>query len=810
MNSIRNRSSMSLLCMLVLFIMTSGTALAQLVTNGGFESSNPGVVDAAGIKGWLIQVASGITPPPIFEITSDTVKQGNRALKVVIQAVGTNQWDIQAVADSIPAKKGTTYNFSVWARSKKNGAKVNFTVGNYSYSEYGAIRPATLGTLWKEYTMRFTVSDDQAYIRAPIHFSYSGDIGNVIYIDNLRITDVNAPKLPVIVEAESGKIGSFFSKTQDGVVTYITTTQNYTGLASPADTNRIATYQVAFQDSGYYNLFVRLRVGAGGYDDDSFFYGRGFGVKGDTASADWIFINGLAGAGFANAADYVDGPGALGTQIWKWVNVTKNLYQGASPEKSFYVAPDSLDKIFQIASREDGLQIDKIAFGKAQYFYTVDALNNGLPGSTAKTPPDSSKYFQGPPLAAGADKFLGNAYGDVPDDLFAKYWTQLSPGNAGKWGSVAGTQDTTKWNWTGLDRAYNYAINNNMLFKEHTLIWGAQQPSWISALDSAQQIKYIETWFRMLAKRYPKIDMIDVVNEPLNDHNPPDGSGNPARANYKKALGGNGSTGWDWVINAFALARLYFPKSQLILNDFGIINDDAATTTYLKIINLLKQRGLIDGIGVQGHRFELESASTTTLTNNLNRLAATGLPIYITELDLGNLSNYGTPNDTQQLDLFKKIFPVLWEHPGVKGITLWGYLEGQMWQTTCYLVRADGTWRPAMQWLAQYIKDYKTLVERNEPEQPGIFRLEQNYPNPFNPTTRIRFDIDAPAKVVLKIYDLLGRETATLVNENLNAGGHEAIWDGKSGAGAPVPSGTYLYRLVAGDRTVTRKLVLLR
>ncbi|HQG45138.1 MAG TPA: endo-1,4-beta-xylanase, partial [bacterium] len=222
------------------------------------------------------------------------------------------------------------------------------------------------------------------------------------------------------------------------------------------------------------------------------------------------------------------------------------------------------------------------------------------------------------------------------------------------------------------------------------------------------------------------------------------------------------------------------------------------------------QRGLIDGIGVQGHRFELESASTTTLTNNLNRLAATGLPIYITELDLGNLSNYGTPNDTQQLDLFKKIFPVLWEHPGVKGITLWGYLEGQMWQTTCYLVRADGTWRPAMQWLAQYIKDYKTLVERNEPEQPGIFRLEQNYPNPFNPTTRIRFDIDAPAKVVLKIYDLLGRETATLVNENLNAGGHEAVWDGKSGAGAPVPSGTYLYRLVAGDRTVTRKLVLLR
>ncbi len=809
MNTFYHRMLTTLGCLFILLVLSLGSAGAQLVTNGGFESSNPGVIDSTGIKGWLIQVATGITPP-IFEITPDTVKQGSRALKVVVQAVATNQWDIQAVADSIPAKKGTTYNFSVWAKSKKNGAQVNFTVGNYAYSEYGAVRPATLSTEWKEFTIRFTVNDDQAFIRAPIHFNYSGNIGNVIYIDNLKITDVNAPLLPVIVEAESGKIGSLLTQSQDGDVNYITPTQSYIGLTSPADTNRMATYQVTFQDSGYYNLFVHLRVGADGFNDDSFFYGRGFGIKGDTTSADWIFINGLAAAGFANAADYVDGPGALGNQIWKWVNVTKNLYQGASPEKSFYVAPDSLNKIFQIAGREDGLQIDKIAFGKTQYFFTVDALNNNLPGATAMTPPDSSKFFQGPPIAAGADKFLGSAYAGVGDDLFVKYWTQLTPENAGKWGAVAGTQDTTSWNWTGLDRAYNYAINNNLIFKEHTLIWGAQQPSWISALDSAQQIKYIETWFRMLAKRYPKIDIIDVVNEPLNGHNPPDGGGSPARANYKKALGGNGSTGWDWVINAFVLARRYFPTAQLLLNDFNIINDNAATNTYLQIINLLQQRGLIDGIGVQGHRFELESGSTTTLKNNLNKLAATGLPIHITEFDLGNLSNNGTPNDTQQLDLYKKVFPVLWEHPGVKGITMWGYLEGQMWQTTCYLVRADGTWRPALHWLAQYLKDYKTLVEVNEPEQPENFRLEQNYPNPFNPTTRIKFAIDAPVKVDLKIYDLLGREIATLVNENLNAGVYEAVWDGKSGIGAPLPSGTYLYRLVAGDRNVTRKLLLLR
>ena len=105
-------------------------------------------------------------------------------------------------------------------------------------------------------------------------------------------------------------------------------------------------------------------------------------------------------------------------------------------------------------------------------------------------------------------------------------------------------------------------------------------------------------------------------------------------ANYKNALGGKGVTGWDWVIKSFELARKYIPNAKLLINDYGIINDNSATTSYIQIINLLKDRGLIDGIGVQGHRFALESANTTTLKNNLDRLAATGLPIYISEFDL--------------------------------------------------------------------------------------------------------------------------------------------------------------------------------
>ncbi len=164
-------SGLILLAAMLVF-SSSATLHAQLVTNGGFESSSIGDISATGTKGWLIQFVNTITPPPVFEIVSDTVRQGSRALKVTVHGLGTNQWDIQTVADSIPVRPGATYNYTVWAKAAKAGAQVNFTVGNYSYSEYRAIRPATLTTQWQKYTMTFTVNDNQTIIRAPIHFNY--------------------------------------------------------------------------------------------------------------------------------------------------------------------------------------------------------------------------------------------------------------------------------------------------------------------------------------------------------------------------------------------------------------------------------------------------------------------------------------------------------------------------------------------------------------------------------------------------------------------------------------------------------------
>lgn len=85
------------------------------------------------------------------------------------------------------------------------------------------------------------------------------------------------------------------------------------------------------------------------------------------------------------------------------------------------------------------------------------------------------------------------------------------------------------------------------------------------------------------------------------------------------------------------------------------------------------------------------------------------------------------------------------------------------------------------------------------------YSLSQNYPNPFNPTTTIKYSILKASKVQLKIYNTLGLEVATLVNENKQSGDYEVEWDASS-----FPSGVYFYRFISGDFSTAKKMVLIK
>ena len=93
---------------------------------------------------------------------------------------------------------------------------------------------------------------------------------------------------------------------------------------------------------------------------------------------------------------------------------------------------------------------------------------------------------------------------------------------------------------------------------------------------------------------------------------------------------------------------------------------------------------------------------------------------------------------------------------------------------------------------------------------PTTYSLKQNYPNPFNPVTRISFDIPEVTNITLRIYDLLGRNVMTLVDEQMEPGYYVTVWDGKNNMGARVASGVYIYHLVTQKFISMKKMVLLR
>jgi len=97
-----------------------------------------------------------------------------------------------------------------------------------------------------------------------------------------------------------------------------------------------------------------------------------------------------------------------------------------------------------------------------------------------------------------------------------------------------------------------------------------------------------------------------------------------------------------------------------------------------------------------------------------------------------------------------------------------------------------------------------------KPVPPDAFLLAQNYPNPFNPVTVIRYDLSVKARVRIKIFNVLGQRVATLVDREQSAGSYTTTWNGLTQTGRAAPAGVYLYRLEAGDRVETKKMLLLK
>jgi GH35 family endo-1,4-beta-xylanase len=412
---------------------------------------------------------------------------------------------------------------------------------------------------------------------------------------------------------------------------------------------------------------------------------------------------------------------------------------------------------------------DSVSFTSAGVIITVDTLVSKAIGLSAKK-----------------GKYLGNI---IPNSLrsdFNNYWNAVTAENSCKWGSVESVRDVM--NWTPADRAYNHARDNHLVFRYHVLAWGSQYPLWIKSLSPADFQAEMEEYMAAVAERFPLIDQIEVLNENMyiNTWNKEEhAEGTPY---FREGLGGPGDTGYDWAIWLFNKARHYFPNTKLVINDFELETNPAGRNEILDLVKVLRDSGLIDGFGTQAHYFNVDGISAGTLQNALNAMAQSGLPIYVTELDLKGKSQ----TEASQLASYQTSFPVYWNHPAVAGITLWGYVEGSTWAQGTGILNRDGSERSAMAWLKSYMAD-----------QPDVGYPFEGVPTTVDPKVNIlingEFDYGTYAWQIDSYND--GNGTMSVVSDAAMSGEHALricpsapgteLWHVQVSQEAPLEAGKY-------------------
>jgi len=363
--------------------------------------------------------------------------------------------------------------------------------------------------------------------------------------------------------------------------------------------------------------------------------------------------------------------------------------------------------------------------------------------------------YAGPGLADGAAKFVGNitTRGQVRSD-FTQLWNQITAENECKWGSINTARG--QFNWSGCDAAYNWAKKNGGHFKFHALVWGSQYPNWIKGKSASETKQIIEEWFDAVAKHYPDLEMIDVVNEAIRTGNNNYHSDYPS-TNIIAALGGDNGN-YEFVAEAFRMARKRWPNAILIYNDYNTVQWQK--NEGIDLIQKLKKAGApVDAYGLQAHDMQVSGGQAggqggggsclniNTLKSAIEEIwTKTQIPLFISEYDIA--SN----DDNDQKNCYSQQISYFMENEHIAGITIWGYIYGATWTSggNSGIIR-DGKDRPAMTWLKDYLSKNKGV---------NTTGLATGVLTPVEPEPQLPFKGEAlavPGKIEIEDFDIPGK-----------------------------------------------------
>jgi endo-1,4-beta-xylanase len=278
-------------------------------------------------------------------------------------------------------------------------------------------------------------------------------------------------------------------------------------------------------------------------------------------------------------------------------------------------------------------------------------------------------------------------------ELVTRQFNSITPENLLKFESVQ--RQPGAFTFDAQDRYVGFGLERGMAVIGHTLVWHSQTPAWVWAApdgalaDRATMLDRMRTHITTVVGRYRgKIRGWDVVNEALNE------DGTLRDSPWRRGIGD------DYIAKAFEFAREADPGAELYYNDYNLASRPDKRAGAIRIIKDLQHRGLrIDAVGEQGH-WRLDTPTAADIDRTISELAATGIPVMITELDVNLLPPAGPPTpgqppspaanpyvdglpDEVQQALARRYadaFRVLLTHRGrMTRVTFWGVSDGDSW-----------------------------------------------------------------------------------------------------------------------------------
>jgi endo-1,4-beta-xylanase len=300
-------------------------------------------------------------------------------------------------------------------------------------------------------------------------------------------------------------------------------------------------------------------------------------------------------------------------------------------------------------------------------------------GSTPTSPSTPVAPVDPDPLRAAADaagKLVGTAVqSSYLNDaryaaVFARHFNYVTAEYEMKWDPIERTRGAEDFG--AADAIVNYALSRGMRVKGHALVWHQAVPSWVNGLAAADLRVELERHIRSVAAHFRgRVVDWDVVNEAVDD-----ASGGLRDSMFRQKLGDR------YIADAFRIAREADPQARLFYNDYSGEGLGTKSDAIYALVSGLKAQGVpIDGVGLQMHIRAAAPPPESSVAANMRRLAALGLRVNISEMDVrvGDMGG-GTPANLEaQKAVYRSMVAVCVAEPACDGVTFWGFTDAHSW-----------------------------------------------------------------------------------------------------------------------------------